>query len=148
MAEELLHKPSALPANQALVRQASLDGAQMLAIAQLRSTEFCAVTAKMPGVVSAAEAFVRAVTVARPTVMPAAMRLSFALAHRRCVCQSESRRNCNNSADYLSILLIRQAKVEFPRQRLSVLFGLNDGRNRIVPIWYGKSNFAGINGCL
>ena len=81
MAEELRDKPSALPPNHAFVRQASLDGAQVLAIAQLLGAELCAVATKMPGVVPAAEAFVRAVAVTRPAVMPAAMLVSFASAH-------------------------------------------------------------------
>lgn len=81
MAKELLNKLSARSTNHAVVRQASLDVAQMLAIAQLLRSELCAVTAKMPGVVPAAEAFVRAVAVARPAVMPTAMRRPFASAH-------------------------------------------------------------------
>jgi hypothetical protein len=82
VAEESLDKPSVLSANPAFVGQASLDVAHVLPITQLLRAKFCTLPAKVPGVATSAEAFVRPVAVARPTVMSAAMPLSFASAHR------------------------------------------------------------------
>lgn len=80
--EELFDDLTRFPTDEAFLRKTAFDVPHVLAISQFAGRQLLAIAAEVPGMPASVEAFVGAMALARPAVMPLMMLLPLASAHR------------------------------------------------------------------